>query len=339
MVSLIRQPDAAALAEAAAALRAGLLVAMPTETVYGLAGHALDATAAGRIFHAKARPAFDPLIVHVPSLAAAESLVTEMPPLARRLAEAFWPGPLTLVLPKRPSVPDLVTSGLASVALRVPAHPVAQALLQQAGLPLAAPSANRFGGISPTTAAHVAAELADAADLKMILDGGPCPRGVESTIVRVDGGRMTILRLGSLSLEELETHGPLEVKNHLDSPPDDASEKQLPGGAVPGAGMTERHYAPQTPLQLVDSPEHAAALAGRRVGLLCFSSQQAVAGFGETRVLSPAGDLVEAAARLFAAMRELDALSLDRLVAIALPEHSVGRAINDRLRRASAPKS
>ena len=327
--------DPADLARAADLLRAGELVAMPTETVYGLAGHALDPAAVARIFAAKERPSFDPLIVHVPTLDAAHMLA-RFEPTALKLAEQFWPGPLTLVLPRHPIVPDLVTSGLDSVGLRIPAHPVAQALLRASGLPLAAPSANRFGSISPTTAQHVRDELDGR--LAAILDGGPCERGVESTVVRVEAGRCTVLRLGALPLEAIQPIiGNLDIALPTSSPgkPDDTTPKPAPG-------MTERHYAPRTPMRLLDAPSDLASIdtKGHRVGLLHLGSLGDLGGkterFALTRSLSNNADLAEAAANLFAILRELDAAKLDLILALPAPDQGLGRAINDRLRRGSA---
>jgi L-threonylcarbamoyladenylate synthase len=322
--------DPAAIERAAALLRAGQLVAMPTETVYGLAGHALDPIAAAAIFTAKQRPSFDPLIVHVPNRDAAEQLAT-LDALAQQLAEAFWPGPLTLVLPRKPIIPDLITAGLDHVGIRVPAHPVALALLRQANIPLAAPSANRFGSISPTTAQHVLTELDGR--IAAILDGGPCTCGVESTVVRIDDGQAVVLRLGALSVEDLQrVVGEVEVRRSTSQPhaPDDAPR--------PAPGMTDRHYAPGTPMRLVASFDAAATLetTTQRVGLLGIGDLREHADrFAVARSLSQASDLSEAAANLFASLRDLDAAGLDQIIAVAMPEEGLGRAINDRLRRGS----
>ena len=225
------------ISEAAQALARGEIVAFPTETVYGLAADARDADAVAKVFAAKARPRFNPLIVHVPDLAAAETYAV-FNDTARRLAEAFWPGPLSLVLPKRPAcgIADLVTAGLDTIALRAPNHPVAQALLAEAKLPLAAPSANRSGRVSPTEAAHVAAELGTLP--AMILDGGPCQRGIESTVIRVTDGVPVLLRLGAVPREEIEA-----VLGH----PIDLAGEDAP---IASPGQLERHYAPNTPLRL-----------------------------------------------------------------------------------------
>lgn len=329
----------AAIEQASQVLQAGGLVGMPTETVYGLAAHALDMNAVAKIFKAKERPTFDPLIVHVPGAADAERYA-HMDETAGRLAEAFWPGPLTLVLPRRhdsttgtPVVPDLVTAGLDTVALRVPVHPVAQSLLARSGLPLAAPSANRFGSISPTTAQHVHDELGDRVEL--ILDGGACERGVESTVLRVVDERVEVLRLGAVAVESIEKviGHPLTVVAPSSSPGLNARNK-----ALPSPGLTDRHYAPRTPMRLVESLDDLRyieltgphALIG--IGALPADHPR----FMTVRSLSEAGDLAQAAARLFAMLRELDGLGLDGIVAVAVDEVGIGKAINDRLRRGSA---
>lgn len=330
--------DAASIERAAQVLRDGGLVGMPTETVYGLAAAALEPAAVAKVFEAKGRPKFDPLIVHLADADDAEQYA-EVDAVSRRLAEAFWPGPLTLVLPRRaysdgvPVVPDLVTAGLDSVALRVPAHPVARALLKASGLALAAPSANRFGSISPTTAQHVADELGGRVEL--ILDGGPCERGVESTVVRVTDGSAQVLRLGALPVESIQAvvGGRVELMKPSSSPGLDERDKPL---ASPG--MTQRHYAPGTPMRCVDSLDELAGftLPGRfgliGIGPLTIDDTR----LAVVRSLSESGDLAEAAANLFATLRELDAMGLDGIVALKVPDEGIGRAINDRLERGSA---
>jgi L-threonylcarbamoyladenylate synthase len=307
-------------AEAADVLRAGGLVALPTETVYGLGADANNSTAVARVFDAKQRPAFDPLIVHLSSLSQWMTVATDLPPQAALLAERFWPGPLTLVLPKQPHISDLVTAGLPTVAVRVPRHPLMHAVLEQARCPIAAPSANRFGRLSPTRPEHVRDQLGDAIDL--ILDGGPCPVGVESTIVRPDADGATILRLGGLPLEEIETiAGPVRMAS-TESPT-----------APEAPGMLPQHYAPQTPVELAAVASTPPAEV--RWGLLTLSPIE-MSGYEAVEVLSVEGDLVEAAAQFFAALHRLDSLGLDRIVAVPLPEQGLGRAMNDRLRRAAA---
>lgn len=311
------------ISTAAKILRDGGLVAIPTETVYGLGADALNPRAVARVFEVKARPRFDPLIVHVPDIAAAEKLVTEFPQAARRLAEAFWPGPLTIVLPKQDIVPDIVTSGLPTVAIRVPDHEMPQALLRETGLPIAAPSANPFGRLSPTTAEHVRAQLGEAVDF--ILDGGPCRVGVESTVVQVRDGEVVLLRPGGVTVEELEA-----VAGAVTIP---AADDHPSTAAQPSPGTLPQHYAPRTPLQL--GPCDRDALAGRRVGLLCLTRPAETSSYAVVEVLSESGDLREAAANFFAALRRLDATGLDGIVAELFPDVGLGRALNDRLQRAA----
>jgi len=300
---------------AAQALARGDLVAFPTETVYGLGANALDARAVAKVFAAKERPRFNPLIVHVPGLAAAEryAVVNDM---ARILAEAFWPGPLSLVLSKRPAcgIADLVSAGLDTIALRAPAHPVAQALLAEVKLPIAAPSANRSGRISPTTAAHVEAELGDRP--AMILDGGPCPLGIESTVVSVVGAKPALLRPGALPREAIE----LVLGTPL------AAAKANHRGASPG--QLETHYAPSTRLRL------GATSVGPDEALLAFG-RDVPGGARLTINLSASGNLEEAAAKLFGALRELDQAGARTIAVMPIPSQGLGEAINDRLQRAA----
>lgn len=306
-------PDRAAIRAAAEALRRGELVAFPTETVYGLGAHALDVRAVAKIFEAKGRPRFDPLIVHVADPSALEAITATDDPRLRTLAERFWPGPLTLVVPKRPEVPDLVTAGHTSVAVRVPAHPVAQALLQEAAIPVAAPSANRFGAISPTRAEHVRGQL----DVQHVLDGGPCDVGVESTILSLLEPEPTLLRAGGLPLEALEgALGRIRI-------PEEAALMTL------SPGRQTRHYAPRTPLRLSEAPTPAP-----EAGLLSLGPAP-IEGWGAVEVLSATSDLAEAASNLFAAMRRLDAAGLERIYATEVPAHGLGLAIRDRLSRAA----
>ena len=304
---------------AAELLRAGGVVAFPTETVYGLGADARNDAAVARIFEIKGRPRFDPLIVHVSEPEMAEGVAVEIPPSARELIRRFWPGPLTLVLPKRADVSDLVTAGLPTVGVRMPRHPLARELIRLAGVPVAAPSANPFGRTSPTTARHVEELLGGAADA--ILDGGPCEVGLESTILSLADGEPLLLRMGGLELEEIEAAiGRVRV-----APPTDD---------VPLApGRTLRHYAPRTKLVLAE--DAAAVRGGARMGLLAFRGHADMGSFGAAETLSAGGDLREAAARLFAALRRLDALGLDVIHAELVPERGLGRAINDRLRRAA----
>lgn len=317
----VTPPSSAEIAAAAAVLRRGGLVAMPTETVYGLAANAFDAQAVARVFEAKRRPQFDPLIVHVADPSELPRVATDLSSAARRLVERFWPGPLTLVLPKRPEVPDLVTSGLPTVAVRMPDHPVALALIRAADTPLAAPSANPFGYISPTTAEHVRNQLGNLVDA--ILDGGPCRVGVESTILGWHAGAPVLLRAGGLPVEELERElGPIRRATS----PEEALRPEAPG-------QLAQHYAPHTPVRRI--ADGGVLPTERRLGWIGLRAPIDPSRFAAVEALSPQGDLREAAAALFAALHRLDALGLDAILAEPVPELGLGVAINDRLRRAS----
>jgi len=306
-------------------LRQGGLVAFPTETVYGLGANAFDPAAVARIFAAKERPSFDPVIVHVPSPDEVSRVAFADHPRFTTLAERFWPGALTLVLPKRPELPDLVTAGLPAVGVRVPGHEVARALLAAAGVPVAAPSANPFGSVSPTTAAHVLEGLGERVDV--ILDGGPCRVGVESTVLSLLRDPPLILRPGGVTREELEAALGQAVEVRA------SSARPL------SPGQLERHYATRTPLALLAGKAPPSPGAPGRVGLLAFASPPAGPGYAAVEVLAPDGRLATAAAHLFAALRRLDALGLDLIVAEPVPEEGLGRAILDRLRRATARPS
>jgi len=308
-----------AVDEAARVLRGGGLVAFPTETVYGLGADATNGEAVARIFEAKGRPRFNPLIVHLPDAGAAARL-TRFDTRAARLAERFWPGPLTLVLPRAADCPvsPLASAGLDTLAVRVPDHPVAQRLLRAAARPVVAPSANASGQISPTTAAHVARSLGDRVDL--ILDGGPCRVGVESTVVDLTGQPAVILRPGGVTRAELEAViGPVRH--------DAGSAEDRPRAP----GQLGSHYAPRLPLRL-----NATSVAGDEA-LLAFGPE-VPAGAAVTRNLSPTGDLREAAAKLFAHLHDLDRPGLSAIAVMPVPEDELGAAINDRLRRAAAPR-
>ncbi len=310
---------------AAALLRAGRLVAFPTETVYGLGADATNVMAVAAIFDAKQRPTFDPLIVHVANVAQATEVVTVFPPTAKTLADAIWPGPLTLVLPKRSSIPDLVTAGLPGVGVRIPRHPLALRLLRSAGCPVAAPSANPFGGISPTTAQHVCDGLGDKVDA--ILDGGPCEVGIESTVVSFMESRPIMLRPGGCPIENIE---------RLIGPVDRAdSDPSRDDSAQPAPGMLSRHYAPRTPLLLIDSNQKAVAVSGRQCGLLTHGTTAESGTFARIENLSPSSDQQTCAARFFAALRSLDSAGLDVIIARRFPESGLGIALNDRLQRAA----
>lgn len=303
---------------AAEKIRQGELVAFPTETVYGLGANALDASAVAQIFELKGRPRFDPLIVHLAEAEQLETLVEYIPDAARKLIEEFWPGPLSVVLPKRSCVPGIVTAGLPDVAVRCPVHPIAHALIEKAGVPIAAPSANRFCAVSPTTAEHVAEQFGDR--LSVILDGGRCEVGVESSVVSFEDDEAVLLRPGGVPPEEIRrVCGSLCIA---------VSNSERPSSP----GQLARHYAPTTPLEVTDAPPRP----GQRVGLLAFGALASKSGFAAVEVLSEKECLREAAANLFAAMRRLDALNLDYIVARPVPESGLGHAIMDRLRRASA---
>ena len=318
------------ITRAAEILRSGGLVAFPTETVYGLGANAFDERAVARVFEVKGRPRFDPLIVHIADAHWVARLAAGFPAQAQKLAERFWPGPLTIVLPKTAAVPDLVTAGCPTVALRIPAHPLAQSLLRAVDLPIAAPSANAFGRISPTSAAHVREQMGDAIDL--VIDGGSCHIGIESTVVQVVDDRVTILRQGGTTLEEIEALvGIVTIAAPFEGVEGSA------GRAAPG--MLTRHYAPRTPLIVWtrDAARAGEGLSptGASRGLLAFREGADRGPFARVEVLSPKGDLREAAANFFSALRRLDAAGLELIVAELLPESGLGRAINDRLRRAA----
>lgn len=304
---------------AKAFLEAGEVVGIPTETVYGLAGNALNPDAVLRIFDVKNRPSFDPLIIHTDSLAKLDQFVSEIPQAARQLAETFWPGPLTLLLPKHNRIPDLVTAGLPTVAVRIPAHPLTLDLLRSLAFPLAAPSANPFGYISPTTAQHVADQLGD--QVPYILDGGPAGVGIESTIIGFEDNTPTVFRLGGMALDQIEAViGPVSVRTHSTSNPK-------------APGMLSSHYAPRKPFRLLSPGESPPP--GERAGALAFREPFGGITSENQRILSPTGDLAEAAKNLFAYLRELDNLAVDVIYAEPLPNQGLGWAMNDRLRRAS----
>lgn len=320
-------PDPAIIDRAAAALRRGALVAFPTETVYGLGANALDAAAAGRIFEAKGRPAYNPLIVHVANAEAASALVREWPEAAARLGARFWPGPLTLVLPRRPIVPDVVTAGLDTVAIRVPSHPVARALLEAAGVPVAAPSANRFTELSPTRAEHVARALGDR--VAMVLDGGPTTVGIESTVVDLSGARPVLLRPGMISASELEP-----ITGPLDRPAPTGEHAPRPA-----PGMTPRHYAPRAALRVFGAAEREAAVAVAR-------AEQARGGVVGALLRTPLEapidhpvpmphDAAGYARELYGALHALDDAGCSLVLVEAVPDAPDWAGVRDRLARGS----
>jgi L-threonylcarbamoyladenylate synthase len=311
----VRPVNPAAITEAAILIREGGLVAFPTETVYGLGADALNPEAVARIFWAKRRPSFDPLIVHICERAMLTRVASAVTPAAHDLMEAFWPGPLTLVMGKGPRVPGIVTAGLDTVAVRMPAHPTAAALIAEAGTPIAAPSANRFGRLSPTSARHVSDQLGTEVDL--ILDGGSTPHGVESTIVDASNG-LAVLRHGAVTIEALRAAG-FEAIDAAGTTNHPSVPGQLPG-----------HYAPTTPVVLAP-PDEWGDLS--QAAVLGFTA--APTGCLRSEVLSPGGDMVEAASHLFEALHRLDAAGARVIYVEPVPETGLGRAIMDRLRRAA----
>lgn len=319
-----RTPEqrAKAIGVAADLLRSGNTVALPTETVYGLAADALQSDAVALIFEAKERPRFDPLIVHLPDrpwLERVARIDNDSRGLIEKLIAQFWPGPFTIVLPRREIVPDIVAAGLDTVAVRISAHPVFAEVIREFASPLAAPSANRFGRVSPTTAQHVLDELEGR--IPLIVDAGPTLHGIESTIVAVRNGRMELLRRGPVATEQLEALGEVVFATA-------ASRPEAPG-------QLPSHYAPSTPLLLSDDPSSFAVPTNKKCGLLAWRSMAGAQQFAAIRQLSSHQDLREAAANLFRDLRELDELKLDLIVAEKLPNEGLGAAMNDRLGRAA----
>ena len=299
-------------------LDAGQVVALPTETVYGLAADALNPEAVARIFEAKERPRFDPLIIHLPEQKALDQVSEPETNIVPQLTQAFWPGPLTIVLRKREAIPDIVTGGLETVAVRMSANPIFAKIVGNLGRPIAAPSANRFGQISPTRASHVLDELGGR--IPLIVDGGPMQHGIESTIVRIVNGSIEILRRGPITAERLADFAPIIKRKST---------------AILAPGQLPSHYAPRAKLVLVDALESFSALSGKRVGALSFRGSTTSDRYWTTAQLSERGDLREAAANLFQRLRELDRQNPDLIVAELVPEEGIGVAINERLRRAA----
>ncbi len=339
------QPDAAVIEEAAGALRAGQLVAFPTETVYGLGANALDPAAVARIFEAKGRPSTDPLIVHIAHIGQLSMCASQVPPAARKLGLAFWAGPLTIILPKKPQIPDNVTAGLPSVALRVPSHRVARALMEMAGVPVAAPSANRFSRPSPTTAAHVLADLGGRIDV--VLDGGPTDIGLESTIVDFTVDPPVMRRPGGLTLEQIQTVVPEVIA---------MAQQGSAAVAQIAPGQLTRHYAPQAELTLyTGAPERVVAAVaaqtrtlvaqGARVGILAPEEDLlslapelaalASAGRVEVRPYGSRHDHARAARDLFAQLRDIDSTNVTHILATSIGSDGLGLAVLDRLTRAA----
>lgn len=307
-----------AVTEAVHVLRSGQPVALPSETVYGLAANALDASACAEIFRAKARPLYDPLIVHIAAPKDIAHVVKDYPtPLIKKIIETFWPGPLTLILPKHSTLPYIVTAGQEAVAIRCTAHPVFQAVIKAFGSPLAAPSANRFGRISPTSARHVMEEL--AGHIPLILDGGKCPHGVESTILLVKDDTLEILRHGPVTAEMLAPFGKI----------------QDPIGTLQSPGRLKSHYAPTTPLEIIDTANDIPEEDRPHAALLAWAPIDAK-GFSMVVHLSRSQDLKEAATRLYDCLRTLDALALKKIYVERLPTVGLGAAIMERLGKAAA---
>lgn len=309
---------------AAEFLTKGDLVGIPTETVYGLAGNALDGSAVAKIFEVKNRPSFDPLIMHISGIDQVGKYASDFPEKLEKLAQEFWPGPLTVLLPKKDIVPDIVTSGLSRVALRVPAHPLTRSLLGLLDFPLAAPSANPFGYISPTQASHVSEQLGDK--IPLILDGGSCSVGLESTIVGMEDGEVVIYRMGGLSIDAIqEVVGKVTVRTQSSSRPD-------------APGLLISHYAPRVPFLVgnLDELIAEASKAKKDFAVLSLSRQFEEIEASRQYSLSNDENLNEAAQNLFAAMRQLDSSGAEVILAEYMPEVGLGRAMNDRLRRAAA---
>mgnify|MGYP003632017138 FL=1 len=298
------------------------LVAIPTETVYGLAGNIYSEKAIKSIFETKKRPFFNPLIVHISSVDELETIVSEVPEKAKLLAKTFWPGSMTLVLKKQKNIPDMITAGKDTVAVRVPNHPLTLELLQKLPFPLAAPSANPFSSISPTKPAHVERYFKN--DIQMILDGGTCKNGIESTIIGFENGEPIIYRLGALSLEDIEAVvGKVEIKNKKEESPD-------------APGMLDKHYSPSTFTVLTtDITSEIKKHFPKKIGVLAFNSSFKTDAIFTEIVLSTTSDLQEAASKLYDALHELDILNLDVIIAEKLPETGLGKSINDRLQRAA----
>ena len=304
------------------ALIANEIVAIPTETVYGLAGNAFSEVAVEKIFQLKKRPFYNPLIVHIKSADYLQEVAINIPEIAIKMAKAFWPGPLTLLLKKRSHIPDLVTAGKETVAIRVPNHPVTLGLLAQLDFPLAAPSANPFGSISPTTAQHVDHYFKDT--LPVILEGGSCEKGLESTIIGFENDQPVLFRLGAISVEDIESvTGTVLIKTHST------------GTDVSAPGMRTRHYSPATHTYLTDNvSEYLKLFQGKKIGVLVFKDAIEDANILHQEILSKSGDLNEAAKELYAALHRLDTLQLDAIIAERFPDKGLGKTINDRLQRA-----
>ncbi|MEM6316403.1 MAG: L-threonylcarbamoyladenylate synthase [Bacteroidota bacterium] len=310
------------ISKAADLLTNGKIVAIPTETVYGLAGSIYNEQAIKKIFATKQRPLFNPLIVHLYDIEQVKAIVSDFPPKAQLLAQHFWPGPLTLILKKKPTVPDLITAGKDTVAVRIPNHPVTLQLLKKLPFPIAAPSANPFNRISPTRATHVEAYFKDT--IPMVLEGGECKKGIESTIIGFENDEIKVYRLGSLALEEIEkVVGKVKLKNKAEAAPN-------------APGMLAKHYAPKTKTILTDNIEKSLSEYEQlAVGILKFRGNRQMNRTVHVEVLSETGDLAEAAANLYHSLHKLDDLRLDIIIAERFPNYGLGKTINDRLGRAT----
>ncbi len=302
-------------------LNNGDVVAIPTETVYGLAANAFDKKAIQKIFDIKNRPLYNPLIVHIKSIDTLEAVAKDIPPMAIKLAETFWPGPLTLVLPKKEIIPEIVTSGKNTVGVRVPAHPLTQELLHKLDFPLAAPSANPFGYISPTTAEHVKKQLGDK--IQLILDGGNCEKGIESTIIGFENNKPILYRVGAISKETIENCiGAIEVKNKAAASPD-------------APGMLSKHYSPKTKFEISNNIEESIRInSNKNVGCILFKKPKFELSNQHCILLTKNQNLEEAASHLYAAMHQMDNKKLDLIIAEKFPEIGIGVSLNDRLQRA-----
>ena len=309
--------------EAIVALESNNIIALPTETVYGLAGNAHSESAIEKIFALKNRPHYNPLIVHIKSAGYLQQVAKNIPAVALQLADTFWPGPLTLVLEKQDHIPDIVTGGKNTVGIRVPNHPVALELLEQLKFPLAAPSANPFGSISPTTAGHVDNYFSETLDV--ILEGGPCIKGIESTIIGFENGQAMLYRQGSTKVEDIEKiTGPLQIRVHANNE------------SVVAPGMLSKHYAPKTTTILTDNiSSEIEKNLDKRIGILQFKPTTLPSFVIAIETLSQTGDIEEAAKNLYAAMHRLDYQNLDLIIAQKMPAYGMGLAINDKLERAA----
>lgn len=298
------------------------VIAIPTETVYGLAGNIFSEKAIHKIFEVKQRPLFNPLIVHIHSIEQLDEIVSDFPSKAQLLAKAFWPGSLTLILKKKSNIPDLITAGKDTVGVRIPNHPLTLSLLKELNFPLAAPSANPFNRISPTNAYHVETYFKNS--VKMVLDGGECKNGLESTIIGFENSEPVLYRLGSISIEEIENVvGKIHIKNSTEKTPN-------------APGMLEKHYAPQTKTYLVENiKSFLENNEYQSIGVLSFTEEITAVNIKHLEILSPSGDLKEAASKLYSSLHKLDHLNLDIIVAQKFPDFGLGKSINDRLERAT----